>query len=101
MLLPTIQNLSTQMLPQQLCRAACRCYSSVGSVVQKECLLPPEIVAAHDNACKIKKSFYIDPVTGYKVMTHYMHLKRGTCCGNECRHCAYDHVNVPNISDDQ
>jgi len=29
------------------------------------------------------------------VMTEWFHLKRGYCCGNRCRHCPYDHVNVP------
>jgi hypothetical protein len=29
------------------------------------------------------------------VFTAWYHLKRGECCGNGCRHCPYDHVNVP------
>lgn len=31
----------------------------------------------------------------YMVFTAAYHLKRGTCCGSGCRHCPYDHVNVP------
>jgi hypothetical protein len=31
---------------------------------------------------------------GLMVMTAAFHLKRGFCCGNACRHCPYDHVNV-------
>ncbi|MBY0451848.1 MAG: hypothetical protein K2P92_02355, partial [Bdellovibrionaceae bacterium] len=26
---------------------------------------------------------------GLMVMTAAYHLKRGTCCGNGCRHCPY------------
>ncbi|MEM6698445.1 MAG: DUF5522 domain-containing protein [Bacteroidota bacterium] len=32
---------------------------------------------------------------GRWVFTAAYHLKRGYCCGNGCRHCPYDHVNVP------
>ena len=28
------------------------------------------------------------------VFTEAYHLSRGFCCGSECRHCPYDHVNV-------
>ena len=31
---------------------------------------------------------------GYLVFTRAYHLKRGTCCGNKCLHCPFDHVNV-------
>ncbi|MGA3037014.1 MAG: DUF5522 domain-containing protein [Vulcanimicrobiaceae bacterium] len=33
------------------------------------------------------------------VFTEHYHRKRGFCCGNACRHCPYDHVNVPGRSD--
>jgi hypothetical protein len=23
------------------------------------------------------------------------HLKRGYCCGNNCRHCPWNHIKVP------
>ena len=29
------------------------------------------------------------------VFTAWYHLKRGECCGSGCRHCPYDHTNVP------
>ena len=32
---------------------------------------------------------------GYIVLTEKYHLKRGYCCGNDCSHCPYDHINVP------
>ena len=36
--------------------------------------------------------FYME--NGLMVLTERYHLARGTCCGNRCRHCPYDHVNV-------
>ncbi len=35
---------------------------------------------------------------GLLVFTAAYHLKRGYCCGNNCRHCPYDHQNVPGKS---
>ena len=43
----------------------------------------------HQNACREQKDFYIDPQTGYQVMTSYYLKKRGYCCQNTCRHCPY------------
>lgn len=37
---------------------------------------------------------YVDPATGYHVMTELYHLRRGSCCGSGCRHCPYDHAAV-------
>jgi hypothetical protein len=31
----------------------------------------------------------------YMVFTEAWHLKRGYCCGSACRHCPYEHENVP------
>ena len=36
---------------------------------------------------------------GYIVLTAKYHMERGSCCGNGCMHCPYDHVNVPNKND--
>lgn len=33
--------------------------------------------------------FYYD-TNGYRVMTESYHKRRGTCCGNGCRHCPYE-----------
>lgn len=38
---------------------------------------------------------YEDPATGLWVMTEDSLRARGWCCGNRCRHCPYDHENVP------
>ena len=40
-----------------------------------------------------EKDYYFE--NGLMVMTEQYHLRRGFCCGNECRHCPYDHINVP------
>jgi len=49
----------------------------------------------HSKACENKEETYIDPNSGYMVFTTYSHLKRGKCCGSKCRHCPYNHINVP------
>jgi len=32
--------------------------------------------------------FYYE--NGYRVMTESYHKRRGSCCGNGCRHCPFD-----------
>jgi hypothetical protein len=54
-----------------------------------------DIEVLHRSACELKQSTYIDPATGYKVFTAFAHEKRGKCCGNKCRHCPFNHINVP------
>ncbi|XP_027468231.1 uncharacterized protein C1orf53 homolog isoform X2 [Zalophus californianus] len=41
---------------------------------------------------------YVDPATGYTVLTQLAHLQRGKCCGSACRHCPYGQVNVKDPS---
>jgi len=53
-----------------------------------------EIEDCHRAACNAQKLMYEDKSTGLWVMTEYALLKRGTCCGNGCRHCPYGHFNV-------
>ncbi len=48
----------------------------------------------HSEAYAAQSDFYIDPVTGYQVMTSYFLKNRGYCCKNNCRHCPYDVENV-------
>ncbi|MBK7884771.1 MAG: hypothetical protein IPJ81_14035 [Chitinophagaceae bacterium] len=33
--------------------------------------------------------------TGYIVLTEKYHIHRGYCCGNGCRHCPFNYINVP------
>ncbi|MEJ7849560.1 MAG: DUF5522 domain-containing protein [Pyrinomonadaceae bacterium] len=35
--------------------------------------------------------------SGLMVLTEHFLLKRGYCCGNCCRHCPYDYVNVQKL----
>lgn len=44
----------------------------------------------HDDACSQGSDTYLDPVTGYTVMTAHYLRRRGWCCGSGCRHCPYD-----------
>lgn len=32
---------------------------------------------------------------GFIVLTEKFHLKKGYCCGNGCKHCPYNYINVP------
>ncbi|CAF0930016.1 unnamed protein product [Adineta steineri] len=48
----------------------------------------------HRQACLDARNTYIDPATKLKVLTRYAHLQRGKCCGSQCRHCPYGHINV-------
>lgn len=52
--------------------------------------LPPHVQAAHDRADQRGQDGYIDPITGYFVMTAGNLRRRGYCCGNGCRHCPYE-----------
>ena len=49
----------------------------------------PEIEAAHAAAVAAGADTYLDPVSGYVVMTAPALARRGACCGNGCRHCPY------------
>ena len=48
----------------------------------------------HLAACDAGLDTYIDPASGYQVLTSTALLKQGACCGNSCRHCPYGHINV-------
>ena len=48
----------------------------------------------HQIANDKNQSTYVDPKTGYVVLTSQALLKQGKCCGNACRHCPFGHINV-------
>ena len=48
-----------------------------------------EVAAAHAAAIAAGQTGYMDPVSGLFVLTAAYLKKRGTCCGNGCRHCPY------------
>jgi len=55
----------------------------------------PSIEELHRRAYEKGQDTYIDPASGYQVLTSQAHLKRGVCCGSRCRHCPFGYVNVP------
>ncbi|XP_043859076.1 uncharacterized protein C1orf53 homolog [Dromiciops gliroides] len=52
------------------------------------------IARLHAAACAAGQLNYVDPTTGYFVLTKVAHLQRGDCCGSACRHCPYGQINV-------
>ncbi|XP_040490535.1 uncharacterized protein C1orf53 homolog [Ursus americanus] len=56
------------------------------------------IADLHAAACAAGQLNYVDPATGYTVLTRLAHLQRGKCCGSACRHCPYGQVNVKDPS---
>lgn len=55
----------------------------------------PAWAEPHRKALDAGRTWYTDPATGYRVFTEIAHRQRGTCCGSACRHCPFDHENVP------
>ncbi len=49
-----------------------------------------EIIKFHKEAIDEGNDIYIDPDTGFAVLTAEFLLNRGYCCGSGCRHCPYD-----------
>jgi len=47
------------------------------------------VLAAHRAARVSGAASYVDPATGYQVMTSEYLAARGTCCLQGCRHCPY------------
>ena len=45
-------------------------------------------------ALKEGVDFYYTPER-YMVFTEKFHLEKGFCCGNGCRHCPFNYINVP------
>lgn len=48
-----------------------------------------EIMKRHKEAIINKEDVYVDPETGYTVLTAEFLLRRGYCCETGCRHCPY------------
>ncbi len=47
------------------------------------------IVRAHGVALAAGADTYVDPRSGYTVLTAAYLARRGSCCGSGCRHCPY------------
>lgn len=52
-----------------------------------------QILKLHKEAIDEGNDIYIDPDTGFAVLTAEFLLKRGYCCGSGCRHCPYEKQN--------
>ncbi|MCH9815220.1 MAG: hypothetical protein K0U64_02050 [Actinomycetia bacterium] len=46
-------------------------------------------MASHQAALADGALTYVDPATGFLVMTALFLRDRGWCCDNGCRHCPY------------
>lgn len=53
-----------------------------------------QLAAKYQNQFPVAKLDYYLNEEGFRVMTKWAHLKRGYCCGNGCKHCAYRNDNV-------
>lgn len=49
-----------------------------------------EILARHERAVASGLSAYLDPGTGYSVLTAAYLAERGFCCSQGCRHCPWE-----------
>jgi len=47
------------------------------------------VMAAHAAAVAAGHETYVDPRTGYTVLTAAFLIARRSCCGSGCRHCPY------------
>jgi len=55
------------------------CFSVISKAAQQ----------AHDRAEAAGEDSYIDPDTGYQVLTAQYLKNRNSCCDSGCRHCPY------------
>jgi len=55
------------------------CFSVISKAAQQ----------AHDRAEAAGEESYIDPDTGYQVLTAQYLKSRNSCCNSGCRHCPY------------
>lgn len=54
-----------------------------------------DVWTIHERACERGEPSYVDPESGLIVLTELGLEARGACCGCGCRHCPYEHENVP------
>jgi hypothetical protein len=49
----------------------------------------PQIIEAHAEALRAGADTYVDPRSGFTVLTASYLARRGSCCDSGCRHCPY------------
>ena len=61
-------------------------------------MVQDEIKSQIENSSSLTEDtdFYFED--GLMVLTKEYLEKRGFCCGNGCRHCPFEHINVPDQS---
>lgn len=68
-------------VPEDLKNRACICYACVTNFHRAR-------YSPAADSKTLSGDFYFDP-GGRLVFTAEYHLRRGYCCGNDCRHCPY------------
>jgi hypothetical protein len=48
-----------------------------------------QIIRVHAEALRAGEDTYVDPPSGFTVLTAGYLARRGSCCENGCRHCPY------------
>ena len=51
----------------------------------------------HKRACELERECYVDPANPEEIHETRFYLLQRECCGERCRHCPYDYVNVPKV----
>lgn len=83
--------------------ADCLCSSCLMQSIQSKMSSDVDTLAVHLIAPEQATQFQNQPLiegldyeveNGLWVFSRWFHLKRGTCCGNQCRNCPYGYVNV-------
>lgn len=76
--------------PACLCRSCLETVAQLGHQEENPAPVKSKILALLENShsASCEEDCYHDS-NGNVVFTAAYHLKRGTCCGNGCRHCPY------------
>lgn len=84
-------------------QADCLCPQCLLKAIQSKVNLEIDVIEIHQTAPERATQFQNQPLiegldyeveNGLWVFSRWFHLKRGTCCGNQCRNCPYGYVNV-------
>ena len=85
----------TIRLKSRLSSVAILAFARVWNVASSPSRLAPdhpryaEVLRRHERALAAGMSTYLDPQTGFTVMTAAYLAERGYCCSAGCRHCPW------------
>lgn len=77
----------------------CRCPACLAKAIAKQidqsllehgCEKMVELARQYQNKSELVELIDYTIENGKMVFSKWYHLKRGTCCGNDCRNCPYD-----------